>query len=75
MTTTKNVVVFSNIPNELVAQRAWEIYVASGCRPGRDLENWLQAEAEVKHELSAVAAWVDDWSSVPDQGACVRSAA
>jgi hypothetical protein len=33
--------------HEEIARRAREIYERSGRRPGRDLENWLQAEREL----------------------------
>ena len=33
--------------NEQIAQRAYEIYLENGQQPGRDLDNWLQAEAEL----------------------------
>jgi hypothetical protein len=33
-----------------VARRAFEIYEESGRKPGRSLENWLRAEAEIRHE-------------------------
>jgi hypothetical protein len=39
------------IEHQQVARRAYEIYRQNGCRPGRDVENWLQAEAEVRREL------------------------
>ncbi len=29
---------------EEIRQVAYEIYVHSGCLPGRDIDNWLQAE-------------------------------
>ena len=58
---------FDKIPRELIAQRAWEIYRASGCQPGRDLQNWLRAEQEVKKELAAIAAWVDNGDAASDQ--------
>ena len=32
---------------EAVAQRAYEIYLSRGCQPGRDKDDWLQAEYEV----------------------------
>ncbi|CAN5521649.1 hypothetical protein BH11CYA1_BH11CYA1_03370 [soil metagenome] len=32
-----------------VAQRAYEIWQASGCEHGRDAEHWLAAEHELKH--------------------------
>ena len=31
-----------------ISARAEEIYRESGCIPGRDLENWVQAENELK---------------------------
>lgn len=30
-----------------IAARAHALYEASGCLPGRDLENWFQAETEL----------------------------
>jgi hypothetical protein len=27
-----------------IAQLAYELYVSSGCKEGRDLDNWLEAE-------------------------------
>jgi hypothetical protein len=32
---------------EQIAQRAYEIYERDGRQEGRELENWLQAEAEL----------------------------
>ncbi len=33
---------------DAVAARAYEIWKTSGCPVGRDLEHWLQAEAEIR---------------------------
>lgn len=33
---------------EKIRQRAYELYEASGQEEGRDIDNWLQAEAEIK---------------------------
>ena len=33
---------------DAIRDRAIEIYIESGCIPGRDLENWVQAEKELK---------------------------
>jgi len=30
-----------------IAKRAYEIYERNGCQPGREMENWLAAEAEL----------------------------
>jgi Protein of unknown function (DUF2934) len=32
---------------EQIAQRAYELHVAGGCRQGRDLDDWLDAEREI----------------------------
>jgi Protein of unknown function (DUF2934) len=32
---------------EEIAARARQIFLASGCEPGHDLDNWLQAEYEL----------------------------
>jgi hypothetical protein len=33
---------------EEIQTRAFEIYVAEGCREGCDLENWIRAEKELR---------------------------
>jgi len=33
---------------EQIRQRAYELYVEGGCQPGKELDHWLQAEAEFK---------------------------
>jgi len=38
---------------QAIRRRAQEIYEQSGRVPGRDLENWVQAEAEVMREYTA----------------------
>jgi hypothetical protein len=35
-----------------IAERAYQIWQASGCVPGRDQENWKLAEEQLKAELS-----------------------
>lgn len=37
---------------EAIRRRAEEIYIQSGRAPGRDLENWSQAEQEIMSELA-----------------------
>jgi hypothetical protein len=32
---------------EMVAVRAYEIYLAEGCPEGREVEHWVRAEAEL----------------------------
>jgi len=38
--------------HELIRHRAEEIYIRGGRIPGRDVENWRQAEAEIQSELA-----------------------
>ena len=33
---------------QLIQQKAYEIYEKRGCKPGNDLEDWLNAERLVK---------------------------
>ena len=33
--------------HESIAMRAYEIYIERGAAPGRDLDDWLQAEQEL----------------------------
>jgi len=40
---------------EMIAKRAYELYLQRGSVPGHELDDWLQAEAE----LSAAAATAD----------------
>jgi Protein of unknown function (DUF2934) len=37
---------------EAIRRRAEEIYIRNGRIPGRDLENWAQAEQEILHEFA-----------------------
>ena len=34
--------------SDLIAKKAYDLYVKSGCKPGRDLDNWAKAEKIVK---------------------------
>jgi hypothetical protein len=40
-----------------ITKRAFELYVARGCQPGKALEDWLQAEREIKREEEAARQW------------------
>lgn len=42
--------------HEAIRRRAEEIYALSGCIPGRDEQNWLQAEREIQAESEAQKA-------------------
>jgi hypothetical protein len=32
----------------LIAKKAYDLYIKSGCKAGRDLDNWVKAEKIVK---------------------------
>ena len=44
------------LTEELIRVRAYRLYEERGCEHGHDLEDWLQAEAEIVGKKSAVAA-------------------
>jgi hypothetical protein len=44
-----------NITQEQIATRAYAIYQSRGCQPGREMEDWLQAEAEIRREMGHTA--------------------
>jgi hypothetical protein len=50
---------------ERVAQRAYELYLARGCRDGQDVEDWLCAERELKGEPVPAAAAANDRGGEP----------
>jgi hypothetical protein len=35
----------------IVRARAYELFEGRGCEPGHELDDWLQAEREIKHHL------------------------
>jgi hypothetical protein len=37
--------------DEEIRRRAYEIYLERGEEPGRELDDWLQAERELEHQL------------------------
>jgi hypothetical protein len=43
----------SPLTHEQVAERARALWLASGCIPGRDEQNWREAEAQLKAELKS----------------------
>jgi hypothetical protein len=56
-------------PNhEDIARRAQEIYLANGSREGSDVENWLQAEAQLLAEHDRKSAPAE-----PSRPAVVRA--
>ena len=41
---------------EQIRQRAYQLYYERGAEDGHDLDDWLQAETEVRHKTKAIAA-------------------
>ena len=37
-----------NPSQQEIAARAWEIWKSRGCQAGRDVENWLEAEKQLR---------------------------
>jgi hypothetical protein len=40
------------VPHEKIAQRAYEKWCKKGCQHGTDKQDWLEAEAELRAEMS-----------------------
>lgn len=43
----------ARLTHEQIAERAKALWLAGGCLPGRDEQNWLEAEAQLKAELNS----------------------
>ena len=46
----------ATVTNSDVARRAYDLYLARGCAHGFDVEDWLQAERELRGTISSPAA-------------------
>ena len=46
----------AKIPHEKIAQRAYEKWVQRGRPQGTDVQDWVEAEAELRAELSRAQA-------------------
>jgi hypothetical protein len=46
----------ANPTDAAIATRAFELYCERGCQNGRDVEDWLQAERELRETASSTAA-------------------
>jgi Protein of unknown function (DUF2934) len=42
---------------EWIRRRAYELYVTRGRQPGKEIEDWLRAEQELKQEENAARLW------------------
>ena len=43
----------SSLPHGDIAMRAYELYLADGAMPGRELDHWLRAESELRDRVAA----------------------
>jgi hypothetical protein len=48
--------VVSVVPEDEIAQRAYELYLARGGQHGHDLEDWFEAEKQLREDAAAAAA-------------------
>jgi DUF2934 family protein len=46
----------ANITEDKIARRAYDLYLARGCEPGHTLDDWLQAEHELRERSLASIA-------------------
>jgi hypothetical protein len=44
-----------SVPEEAIRSRAHQLYEERGAEPGHDVDDWLQAERELKSEHEPVA--------------------
>ena len=44
------------LTEEIIRQRAYELFEQRGCEPGHDLDDWLQAEADVMRKKTSIGA-------------------
>jgi hypothetical protein len=47
-----------------IRERAYFIWEREGRPPGRDIANWLEAEAEIKQDYNDVGGVVRSWADV-----------
>jgi hypothetical protein len=45
----------TQVPREKIAMRAYEKWLKSGCQHGCDQQHWLEAESELKAEMTRQA--------------------
>ena len=46
----------TRLSDDGIAQRAYELYCARGCQDGHDLDDWFQAERELRGGAASSAA-------------------
>lgn len=45
-----------SVSHDAIALRAFHLYCERGCQDGRDLDDWLQAERELRGAAASTAA-------------------
>lgn len=48
---------------ERIEKRAYELYLARGCQPGKELDDWLAAEIELNLEIEGQQRTKTRWSA------------
>jgi hypothetical protein len=54
-TKTPSATTTSHVPQEKIAQRAYEKWMKHGCTHGRHVQDWTEAEAELKAETGGAS--------------------
>jgi hypothetical protein len=48
----------ASVTEREIARRAYDLYLARGCEQGHDVEDWLQAERDLRAALRSAKPWV-----------------
>ena len=48
----------ANVTDLDIAHRAYDLYLTRGCEHGHDVEDWLQAERDLRERMRSVNPWV-----------------
>jgi DUF2934 family protein len=74
MTTYSETTPNKDMLNNEIARRAHELFIRRGCEPGHDLDDWLQAESELRGPArSASEDWREDLRKPSPHDASVDS--
>ena len=46
----------ASVTGSNIAHRAYDLYLARGCEHGHDVDDWLQAERELRGTMSSASA-------------------
>ena len=48
----------ASVTDRDIARRAYDLYLTRGCEHGHDVEDWLQAERDLRDAVSSAKPWV-----------------